>query len=459
MYKTKIQQLCHSRSWNLPDYETMRDGPDHNPRFISTVTVNGLQFHSPEPTRSSKEAQNNAAELAFHHFTQPFNPNPNPNPNPLLSLPHLSSFPGCSFPQPSLSISPASSTTSTTTPSLGSFDPNNGGVLRPDTVEGLQTSQICSPVKATTMTAVDQKNMQHLYKNQLQNYAHKKNLNLPAYSSEWEGPPHALRFKCKVTIDGQTFESSKFFSTLKDAEHAAAEIALMSLSPGGVQEDQTGLYKNLLQEFVQKEGFRLPSYNTNRYGESHMPTFVSQVEIEGESFTGQEAKSKKQAETSAAKVAYMTLKERKGMSDQSPLFPLSAHCGQAPEFSSDRSEANVITGLQPHANLKSPVSPGLVAKNQLDKSKELIEKKGSCSSGNSNGFTKSSSLTNAQSEPSLSESTNVASDTSKMLSTQGTTPCRIKVIVYSRNTNVEIEGGGSMMHISDDKWVAYSFSH
>ncbi|XP_019427239.1 PREDICTED: 5-methyltetrahydropteroyltriglutamate--homocysteine methyltransferase-like [Lupinus angustifolius] len=97
MYKTKIQQLCHSRSWNLPDYETIRDGPDHNPRFISTVTVNGLHFHSPEPTRTSKQAQNDAAKLAFHYFTQPFNPNLNPNlnlnPNPPLSLLHLSSFP------------------------------------------------------------------------------------------------------------------------------------------------------------------------------------------------------------------------------------------------------------------------------------------------------------------------------------------------------------------------------
>ncbi|KAF1870291.1 hypothetical protein Lal_00003497 [Lupinus albus] len=78
---------------------------------------------------------------------------------------------------------------------------------------------------------------------------------------------------------------------------------LKSLSPRGVQEDQTGLYKNLLQEFVQKEGFRLPSYNTNRYVESHIPTFVSQLNIEGQSFTGQEAKSKKQTEMSEAKIA------------------------------------------------------------------------------------------------------------------------------------------------------------
>lgn len=73
------------------------------------------------------------------------------------------------------------------------------------------------------------------------------------------------------------------------------------------------LYKNLLQELAQKEGFRVPVYSTERSGEAHLPKFVSQVEVEGEVFTGQEAKTKKQAEMSAAKVAYTTLKERKGI--------------------------------------------------------------------------------------------------------------------------------------------------
>lgn len=73
------------------------------------------------------------------------------------------------------------------------------------------------------------------------------------------------------------------------------------------------VYKNLLQELVQKEGFHLPVYSTNKSGEAHKPTFTSQVEVEGEVFTGQEAKSKKQAEMSAAKVAYTILKERKGI--------------------------------------------------------------------------------------------------------------------------------------------------
>ena len=53
-------------------YSTMKDGPDHYPRFNSSVSVNGLLFHSPFPSKSSKDAQNAAAKLAFLHFTGTF---------------------------------------------------------------------------------------------------------------------------------------------------------------------------------------------------------------------------------------------------------------------------------------------------------------------------------------------------------------------------------------------------
>ena len=72
-----------------------------------------------------------------------------------------------------------------------------------------------------------------------------------------------------------------------------------------------GLYKNLLQELAQQEGFSIPIYDTTKSGELHMPTFYSNVEVEGEIFRGKEGKSKKQAELNAAKVAYSILKERK----------------------------------------------------------------------------------------------------------------------------------------------------
>lgn len=71
-----------------------------------------------------------------------------------------------------------------------------------------------------------------------------------------------------------------------------------------------GLYKSLLQELAQKGGFRFPTYETDKSGPPHMPTFVSKVEIGGEIFEGQKAKSKKLAEMNAAKVAYNGLIER-----------------------------------------------------------------------------------------------------------------------------------------------------
>lgn len=67
-------------------------------------------------------------------------------------------------------------------------------------------------------------------------YAQKRNLPLPTYSCEREGPPHASRFKCKVNVDGKTFESPDYCSTLKDAEHAAARVALLTMSSTGEQE-------------------------------------------------------------------------------------------------------------------------------------------------------------------------------------------------------------------------------
>lgn len=74
----------------------------------------------------------------------------------------------------------------------------------------------------------------------------------------------------------------------------------------------SGLYKNLLQEMAQKRGLGLPAYSTSQSGEVHVPFFVSLVKIGEETFEGERLRTKKQAEMSAAKVAYITLKEGKG---------------------------------------------------------------------------------------------------------------------------------------------------
>jgi len=86
----------------------------------------------------------------------------------------------------------------------------------------------------------------------------------------------------------------------------------------------------------------------------------------------------------------------------------------------------------------------------------------STSSGNTNGYTKvSSTLSNDKSSPSLSGSSKTDSETSDKSSTavDTTSSCIKKIVVYSRKTNVKIEDGGTMLPVSDDKWVAYSYSH
>ncbi|KAL7226024.1 hypothetical protein ACSBR1_021214 [Camellia fascicularis] len=155
-----------------------------------------------------------------------------------------------------------------------------------------------------------------MYKNQLQELAQRSCFNLPSYTCIREGPDHAPRFKAIVNFNGESFSSPHYFSTLRQAEHAAAEVALNSLSIRGPSHslaarilDETGVYKNLLQEIAQRVGSPLPQYTTFRSGLGHQPIFTGMVELAGITFTGEHAKNKKQAEKNAAMAAWTSLKQ------------------------------------------------------------------------------------------------------------------------------------------------------
>ncbi|KAL5061058.1 hypothetical protein RYX36_032662 [Vicia faba] len=155
-----------------------------------------------------------------------------------------------------------------------------------------------------------------MYKNRLQELAQRSCFNLPAYSCIREGPDHAPRFKVTVNFNGETFESPVFCSTLRQAEHAAAEVALNTLAKRGPSRtlaarvlDETGVYKNLLQETAHRAGLNLPVYRTVRAGSGHVPNFYCTVEIAGMHFAGDPARSKKQAQKNAAIAAWSALKK------------------------------------------------------------------------------------------------------------------------------------------------------
>lgn len=154
-----------------------------------------------------------------------------------------------------------------------------------------------------------------MYKNQLQELAQRSCFNLPSYISIREGPDHAPRFKATVNFNGETYECPNYCTTLRQAEHSAAEVALNALASRGPSNslaarilDETGVYKNLLQEVSQRVGASLPTYTTFRTGLGHLPVFTCTVELAGCTFTGEPAKNKKQAEKNAAMSAWSSLK-------------------------------------------------------------------------------------------------------------------------------------------------------
>ncbi|CAK7329246.1 unnamed protein product [Dovyalis caffra] len=293
MYKTKLQELCHGRQFGLPRYSAMKDGPDHNPRFKACVSVNGLTFDSSASCKSSKEAHNDAAKIAFLHFSSPPPPSSSMTPDPLAV--------GQETKETSQELNGHSSFSAPENDALISGgEPNAGGKSIKETSQGSDIQSLTLGVKDLPLK----------YKSHLQNYARRKNCDFPMYSNTCEGPSHAPCFKATVTVDGHTFESPEFFTTLKQAEHAAAKAALMSLSTDGFIEEDFGFYKNALQELAQREDLSMPVYKIIKSGAPHMPTFFSFVEMEGEKFYGKAGKSKKEAELKAAKAAYTFLMER-----------------------------------------------------------------------------------------------------------------------------------------------------
>ncbi|BFG25157.1 hypothetical protein CerSpe_114320 [Prunus speciosa] len=316
------------------------------------------------------------------------------------------------------------------------------------------------------------RDIQHLYKNQLQTYAQKRNLLLPVYSCEREGPPHACRFKCRVTVDEHTYEGQEFLPTMKEAEHAVAKVALMSLLPNGIQEDYIGLYKNVLQELIQKEGFSMPVYSTKNSGKVHVPIFVSTVEIEGETFTGSEARSKKQAEMSVAKVAYHTLRERK--SSKIPLVRPPAQKGlEMPEILSSSFQSNLATDLQQgRPNTTMIVSLSAITGEQ--KMENSVTAKGNSHHPDglttSSGFSSSDILYGRAQESNSSSlyvsrngsSSTLPSDASTNLAMDSTLEPPAKRIMYNKvsvypyKSDMKFPEGNTVLPTSDEKWVALS---
>ncbi|XVF39656.1 hypothetical protein PTKIN_Ptkin01aG0050900 [Pterospermum kingtungense] len=130
-----------------------------------------------------------------------------------------------------------------------------------------------------------------------------------------EGPSHEPCFRSMVIVNEAKYESLPGFFNRKAAEHSAAEVALMQLCKSGeVNESifqpvhETGLCKNILQEYAQKMNFAIPVYHCEKIEvPGRMANFSCTIEIGGIRYIGGQATTKKEAEIKAARTALLAI--------------------------------------------------------------------------------------------------------------------------------------------------------
>ncbi|KAL6587801.1 hypothetical protein OROMI_000779 [Orobanche minor] len=149
-------------------------------------------------------------------------------------------------------------------------------------------------------------------KNRLQEYAQKASLPLPIYQTSTEGPPHTPVFRSQVWVDGQCFISPNVFLNKKMAEQDAAKHALIAIrekvkneGPSRILEDKV-FCKSMVNEFAVRMNRSAPTYTTNMT-EAFLPMFVSSLQFDGVTYTGQAGKTKKEAEQFAACAAVLSI--------------------------------------------------------------------------------------------------------------------------------------------------------
>lgn len=189
----------------------------------------------------------------------------------------------------------------------------------------------------------------YVFKSRLQEYAQKVGIPTPVYETSKEGPSHEPSFRSTVIVNDVRYDSLPGFFNRKAAEQSAAEVALMELAKSGELGErisqpihETGLCKNLLQEYAQKMNFAIPLYQCHKEeAADRMPRFSCTVEIGGIRYIGAVAKTKKEAEIKAARTALLALQSSRAKSGSSLLTVLPSKKRPGEPVNSTEEVANV----------------------------------------------------------------------------------------------------------------------
>jgi ribonuclease-3 len=69
-WKTSLQEIASIAGLGVPGYEVLESGPDHAKSFSATVMIDN-QRYGPGAGRNKKEAEQNAAAIAFAALKSP----------------------------------------------------------------------------------------------------------------------------------------------------------------------------------------------------------------------------------------------------------------------------------------------------------------------------------------------------------------------------------------------------
>ncbi|XP_047939121.1 uncharacterized protein LOC125186728 isoform X2 [Salvia hispanica] len=298
-FKSQLLEYCQKTGLTMPAYETIKEGPSHEPVFKSTVVVNNARYVSLPGFYNRKAAEQSAAEVA------------------LLALAKSNN-----------------SSNGISQPVMEAGQIDVGGIV------GIATGTTYTPPAPTTQSEIDlsrdlsrkmkvmgtnleshEKNKPpsvsscYVFKSQLLEYCQKTGLTTPTYETIKEGPSHEPVFKSTVVVNNVRYVSLPGFYNRKAAEQSAAEVALLALAKSNNSSSEisqpvlkTGLCKNLLQDYAQKMNNVSPLY-TCRWEEKEgkTPIFSCVVAIGSIMYTGASAGTKKEAEIKAARTALLAI--------------------------------------------------------------------------------------------------------------------------------------------------------
>ncbi|XP_028102090.1 double-stranded RNA-binding protein 1-like [Camellia sinensis] len=284
MYKNPLQEFIQKSSIPLPVYETINEGGvPHEPRFRSTVRVDGASYTSHDVFSQRKAAEQDVAKVALDDP-----PKLAMYKNPLQESTQKSSIPLPVY--------------ETINEGGVPHEPRFRSTVRVDGAS-YTSHDVFSQRKAAEQdvvrVALDDPPELAMYKNPLQEYTQKSSIPLSVYETINEGGvPHEPRFRSTVRVDGASYTSHDVFSQRKAAEQDVVRVALDDPS-------ELAMHKNRLQEYTQKSSIPLPVYETiNEGGVPHEPRFRSTVRVDGASYTSHDVLSqRKAAEQDVGRVA------------------------------------------------------------------------------------------------------------------------------------------------------------